>query len=837
MTRSTAIRRVAALLAVFIMLAQAVIVAAPAGASGASNGRPDRGSDNTATPTVQPTAQPTTQPTMSPSPTSVPGSTYNYDVVVVGGSSAGVGAAVAAARMGAHTVLLADGPWLGGMISAGGIGTTDTDNLASSGLFEEFRLRVRDYYTAQRNAGQLQCLTPAPVAVDNNYANPTIAGAIIAKQRGGSYNTGYALYTWNMVDGKCYLQMYNLQCNIAAQYPVSGFNYEPAVAAQILYSMTLAEPNLTVMLNSPYSGVITDSGTVVGVNVLTTTGGLTQTVSVRGKVVVDATERGDVLADAGTLWQDYVFGREPSTSANSAPPPLQSRVYNEHDAGKTYVTPLVGGAVGDGDYGLMAYSYLLTLEYAPQRPLIANPFANIPDSQGHTGDQNETYISYRQSFEQNPTGYWNDIWYQWRRFLPNNKLELNLTDLPGANYVSLDSPSNYLTDPNSRAQIDQTHRLFALSFLYWAQSHVDAAQGWRPALDYGTADGAPLQMYVREGYRLVGLKTMREQDFGCTSLGCDPHSLPYITDSVAAGKYALDSHTVQYFSDSNGAHNEGQYWIGNLYSYQVSYGVMVPQQIDGLLVPLAVSASHVGYSALRMEPIRMAMGQAAGVAAALAAAQNIQPRAVAISALQNNIVAQGADLYAYTDVPRSHWAWRPIQQLTMRGIVRGSSVPNTFAPQRQVTRAELTRMLTLAENWQLTTPPSPDFSDVPTSYWAYAYIETAYAHGAIGGYPDGTFHPNQAVTRAQMARMVVRTAGYGTATPATPTFTDVPPSYWAYGYIEAAKLHNLMSGVDTTHFQPNLDLTRAQAAQTVYVLIGQLACLCPSRRAKRYQLW
>ncbi len=781
--------RVAALLAVFMLLAQAAL-AAPTAASAST--------------------------------TTTPGTSYNYDVVVVGGSAAGVGAAIAAARQGAHTALLADGPWLGGMLSSGGVGATDGDPVAISGLFEEFRLHVRDYYTAQRDRGQLQCLTPAPVVVDTDYANPTITGAIIAKQRGGSYNAGYALYTWNMAEGKCYLQVYNLLCNTAAQYPVSGFNYEPAVAAQILYSMTLAEPNLTLMLNSPYSGVITNSGQVVGVNVLTTTGGLTETASVYGKVVVDATARGDVLADAGTLWQDYVFGREPSASSNAAPPELQGRVFNEPDAGKTYVSPQAGGAVGDGDYGLMAYSYLLTLEYAPQRPLIPNPFANIPDRNGHTGDQNETYISYRQDFEQAPVGYWNDIWYQWRRFLPNNKLELNFSDMAGANYTALDSPTNYLTDPSSRAQIEQKHRLYALSLLYWGQTHIDAAQGWRPTQEYGTADGAPSEMYIREGYRLVGLKTMREQDFGCSSLGCDPHGPAYITDSVATGKYAMDSHAVQQFSDANGWHNEGEFWIGNIYPYQVSYRVMVPQRIDGLLVSVAVSASHVAYSALRMEPVRMALGQAAGVAAAMAAQQNVQPRNLIVYDVQRNLILQGAALYIYNDTPPRHWAWRPIQYLTNQGIVRGSNVPNTFAPERTLMRAELARMLTLALGWLLITPPTPHFNDVPVNHWAYTYIETAYAHGVISGYADGSFRPNQTVSRAEMARMLVQARGYGEETPGTPTFVDVPPSYWAYGYIEAAKAHNLMNGVDANHFRPALDLTRAQAAQTIYVLMGEM---------------
>lgn len=774
----------------------------------------------TPSPTLPASATPTITPTNTPAATATPGASYNYDVVVVGGTSAGVGAAIAAARQGAHTVLLEGSNWLGGMISSGGLGATDGDPTASSGLFEEFRLRVRDYYTQQRNAGQLHCLTPAPVVVDSNYANPTVAGAILAKMMGGTYNAGYAVYTWNMNDGKCYLQMYNLMCNTQAQYPVTGFNYEPAVAAQVLHDMAAAEPNLTLMLDTPYSGVITDSGRVTGVNVLTNTHGFTETVSVRGRVVIDATYNGDVLADAGTLWQDYVMGREPSAATNNSPPPLRARAFNEQDAGKTYVVPLTGASVGDGDYGLMSYSYLLTLEYAPQRPLIPNPFTNIPDGQGHTGDRNSTYIAYRRSFEGVTTGQWNDTWYQWRRFLPNGKMELNLADLPGANYTSLDYPTNYLTDPSSRATIDEQHRLYALSLIYWAQTQVDAAAGWRPTLEYGTSDGAPPLLYVREGFRLVGLKTMHEQDFGCTSSGCDPHGAAYITDSVATGQYAMDSHTVQEISDQAGWHNEGLYWIGNQYPYQVSYDVMVPQQIDGLLVPLAVSASHVAYSALRMEPIRMALGQAAGVAAALAAQQNVQPRQLAVSSVQSSLIDQGSAVYVYTDTAPTYWAWNQIQHMTALGIVRGVGVPNTFAPERQVQRAELAKMLDLAEGWQITTPTHPTFSDVPANYWAYGYIETAYAHQVISGYSDGTFKPTQAVTRAQMARMVVKAAGFGAETPGTPSFVDVPTSYWAYGFIEAAKLHGLMSGTDSTHFRPDLNLTRAQAAKTAYELIG-----------------
>jgi len=778
-----------------------------------------------ATATTTATVTATATATTAPPPTATPAANQ-YDVVVVGGTSAGVAAAVAAARLGARVALVEESGWLGGMVSAGGLGATDGNPTAISGLFEQFRLAVRAYYRSQRNSGQLQCYSPPPLLVDTNFEQPTVAGAMQAKAGGGSYYSGHSLYTWYTNTATtppthaAYLQVYNLVCNLANDYPTDGFTYEPLVAQnqmrQLLQGLTV-----TLMLNTAYSGVITVGNSVRGVYVLSEG----QSSALYGKVVIDATSRGDVLADAGTRWQDYAFGRERSSTDNTAPLPLRPRTFDELDAGKTFVPPQVGESVGDGDYGLQAYSYLMTLVYQPSRSM-PHPFASIADPQGRTGDQNSLYQAYVQQFSTtngaNSIGYFNDIWFNWRRLLPNNKIELNYADIPGGNYLSVEREDNYLTNPASRSSIEQQHRLYALSFVYWARQRVPAAQGWLPTNEYGTADGLPPLLYIREGNRMIGEYTLSERDYACFSQGCSTVSR-YFTDSIATGQYALDSHTVRLIADgSGGQFADGNMWLGNSQPYQVPYRAIVPLRLDGLLVPLAASATHLGFGALRMEPVRAAMGQAAGVAAAQAAAANIQPRAVNLRAVQRELIRQKAATYTYIDVPNSYWAWTAISWLNARGVVQGTG-PNLFAPNAQVRRAELAKMLTQAQGWPLLNPATATFRDVSAGNFLYRYVETAYAHGVISGYSDGNFQPYASVTREQMAKMLAAAAGFGPQQPANPSFSDVSPSNIFYGWVEAARLHGLMQGTSATTFSPRGTLTRAQAAQAVFNLLGELA--------------
>ena len=107
-----------------------------------------------------------------------------------------------------------------------------------------------------------------------------------------------------------------------------------------------------------------------------------------------------------------------------------------------------------------------------------------------------------------------------------------------------------------------------------------------------------------------------------------------------------------------------------------------------------------------------------------------------------------------------------------------------FGPDRYTSRAQLTKLIVLSHGWAPVTPATPSFSDVPRTFWAYSYIETALAHGVISGYDDGTFLPLSNITRAQLAKMIVQSEDWPVVQPAQATFTDVGPGHWAYPWIE-----------------------------------------------------
>jgi hypothetical protein len=155
----------------------------------------------------------------------------------------------------------------------------------------------------------------------------------------------------------------------------------------------------------------------------------------------------------------------------------------------------------------------------------------------------------------------------------------------------------------------------------------------------------------------------------------------------------------------------------------------------------------------------------------------------------------------FSDVPTEYWAYGYIKWAACNGIISGYG-DGTFHPDANITRAQITKLIVLASGWTLLNPPAAHFTDVNPGYWAYSYIETAYAHNAISGYEDGTFRPGLYVTRAQIAKIVVIARGYAITIPTTPNFNDVPPSYWAFNYIETAFANNVIGGYDCLRLTP-----------------------------------
>src|SRR5207253_1545022 len=108
-------------------------------------------------------------------------------------------------------------------------------------------------------------------------------------------------------------------------------------------------------------------------------------------------------------------------------------------------------------------------------------------------------------------------------------------------------------------------------------------------------------------------------------------------------------------------------------------------------------------------------------------------------------------------------------------------------------------------------------TDVPVEYWAFGYIKWAACHGIVSGYADGSFHPEDNISRTQIVKLIVLAAGWTIDTSGGPHFTDVPMSFWAYNYIETAWHHDAVSGYADGTFRPMLYVTRAQIAKMIVV--------------------
>jgi hypothetical protein len=172
----------------------------------------------------------------------------------------------------------------------------------------------------------------------------------------------------------------------------------------------------------------------------------------------------------------------------------------------------------------------------------------------------------------------------------------------------------------------------------------------------------------------------------------------------------------------------------------------------------------------------------------------------------------------FTDIHPSNYFYEAVYYLYCHGAVSGYS-DNTFRPWNYTTRAQLTKIVTLAEGWPLYTPPTPTFSDVPPDFAFYPYIETAYYRGVISGYADGTFQPWNNVTRGQLCKIVALAEEWPLINPPNPTFSDVPRSHPFYTHIETAYSRDIISGYSDGTFRPGNNAIRGQICKIVHAAI------------------
>lgn len=249
------------------------------------------------------------------------------------------------------------------------------------------------------------------------------------------------------------------------------------------------------------------------------------------------------------------------------------------------------------------------------------------------------------------------------RPIPNGKADFN-DDATAPMSLALKNINQPWTEgsPEVRARIFQQYKDYSLSLFWFLANDPEVPDNIRsgmrqwglPKDEYPDTDHWSPALYVREGRRIIGEYVFRQQD---TQQAPGSLRAPLQRDSIAIGDYSLNSHGVSAGRDGIVSGRIG----APIQPYQIPYGVIVPRQVDWLLVPVALSATHVGYSALRMEPTWTALGQAAGIAAAQAVVRRLEPRAIDVAHLQHRLHQLGAmtiyisDLACETEAPRPSW--------------------------------------------------------------------------------------------------------------------------------------------------------------------------------------
>jgi hypothetical protein len=190
----------------------------------------------------------------------------------------------------------------------------------------------------------------------------------------------------------------------------------------------------------------------------------------------------------------------------------------------------------------------------------------------------------------------------------------------------------------------------------------------------------------------------------------------------------------------------------------------------------------------------------------------------------------GACSIRFTDVQPGSTFYTYVECLACQGIISGYS-DGTFLPNNPVTRGQAAKIVANAARYSETIPPTRQtFSDVPPNSTFWVYIERVALHGAISGYSDGTFRPFNNVTRGQLSKIDAEVAGYNDNVPSTrQTFSDVSVSNPFWVYIERVALHNVVSGYSDGTFRPNNNVTRGQSSKIVSSTFFP-GCTSPPRR-------
>ncbi|MCF2488150.1 FAD-dependent oxidoreductase [Dyadobacter sp. CY347] len=488
------------------------------------------------------------------------------DVIIYGGTSAAVTAAVQVIKSGKTVLVVSPDKHLGGL-SAGGLGFTDTGNKSViGGLAREFYHRLYQHYD-KPEAWKWQ--------KKDEYGN---------KGQGTPAMDGAERTMWI---------------------------FEPHAAEQVFEDF-VKENNIKIYRDEWLDrdkGVEKKDGKIVSIKTLS---GKT----FAGKMFIDATYEGDLMAAAGVK---YHVGREANSVYNEKWNGVQAGVFQHGHYFKKNISPYKvegdpkSGLLpyisdepiaenGTGDKKIQAYCFRMCLS--------SNPDNRIPFEKPEGYD----VANYELLARVYKAG-WDETFDKYDP-IPNKKTDTNnhgpfSTDFIGENY---DYPE---ATYERRKEIIKAHELYQKGLMYFltndprvpADVRKEMSKWGLPKDEFKDNGGWPHQIYVREARRMISATVMNENH----TMGITPVEQP-----VGMGSYALDSHNAQRYVKKDGyVQNEGDIGVHPKSPYSISYASIVPkkEECENLFVPVCLSSSHIAYGSIRMEPVFMILGQSAAAAA------------------------------------------------------------------------------------------------------------------------------------------------------------------------------------------------------------------------------
>jgi hypothetical protein len=520
------------------------------------------------------------------------GNVYDADVIVYGGTSSAVTAAVEVSRMGKSVIMLSPDKHLGGLTSSG-LGFTDTGNkTVIGGLAREFYQLIYQHYQKPESwKWQKQ----------SEYGNV------------GQGNPA--------IDGE----------------NRTMWIFEPHAAEEAFETM-IAKSDVKVFRNEwldRQSGILKKDGTIISMKTLS---GKT----FRGKVFIDATYEGDLMASSGVK---YTVGRESAGKYNEQFNGVQKGVFQHDHYFKANIDPYkipgdpssgllprisseTPGENGTADNKIQAYCFRLCMTKAEGN--------KIPITKPDGYDSTQYEVMGRLAL----TG-WNEYFNKYDP-IPDLKTDVNNHGPFGFDNIGMnwDYPD---ASYERRKEIIKEHELYQKGFLYFLTTDKripaevrEEMRKWGFAADEFKDNGNwPYNIYVREGRRLSGEYVMTENEvFG-------RHE---VSHSIGMGSYTMDSHNVQRYVTPEGfVQNEGDIGVTPEKPYRIDLGTIMPHREDcnNLLVTVCVSSSHIALGSVRMEPVFMILGQSAGTIASMAIDKGINIHDLSYPEIKTELESSG----------------------------------------------------------------------------------------------------------------------------------------------------------------------------------------------------